>query len=172
MARISVYIPGEIMEKLERVKHRINISEVCREALDRRMAAIGERGEGLDMENLIPRLREERAQVDGKWEELGRRNAAVWLDGASYLEVKAVATDEPSSNMENYKLPRPAFHLMRLDTKEVQGGCRGHHAVAYKTAWLHHVMDVWQQLVAEPDRVEKPVSKGEPEPVETEEATV
>ena len=67
MARIRVDPLDKIMEKLERAKHRINISQVCREALDRRMATNGEEGEGLDIENLIPRLREERALVEGKW---------------------------------------------------------------------------------------------------------
>lgn len=171
MARIRVDLPDEIMEKLERVKHRINISQVCREALDRRMAGIGEKGEGLDIENLIPRLREEKAQVEGKWEELGRRNAVIWLDGASYLELKAVTTDESSTAIDRYKLPPSAFRLMRLDTKEAQGSCRGHHAVAYKTAWLHYVRKVWQQVAAEPDQVEKPVPKGKLKLMEAAEAT-
>lgn len=171
MARIRVDLPDEIMGKLKRLKHRIKISQVCREALDRRLATIGEKGEGLDIENLIPRLREERVLVEGKWEELGRRNATIWLDGASYLELKAVTTDESPSDMDRYKLPPSAFRLMRLETKEAQGSCRGHHAVAYKSAWLHYVREIWQQVVAELDQVEKPGPKGKPKPMEAAEAT-
>ena len=165
MARISVYIPDEIMEKLDGMKHRINISEVCREALDWRMATIGEWVEGLDTENLIPRLREEGAQVKGRWEELGRRNAAIWLDGASYPQVQEFAVSEPFSNMADFQLPRSAYLLMRLDIKESTENPRGDLEVAYKTAWLHHVSEVWQRLVAEPVQVEKPVPKVKSKPV-------
>ena len=150
MPRISVSLPEELTTRLEPVKNRINISQVCREALERRVTALelatGLHGAELDMEGLIARLREERALVEGKFEALGRDSAAVWLDTASYLEFKSVAGNGASPNMARYKLPRSAFRLMKRDMEEAEASYDGAQAVAYKTAWLDSVNAIWAEV--------------------------
>ena len=166
MGRISVSLPDELLARLEPVKEQINVSQVCREALERRVdgferAAILQ-AEELDIAELTERLREERALVEGKFEALGRGNAAAWVVGASYLELKKVSEDDNSFKMEKYKLPRAAFRSMKIDMEEARVDCEGVHAVAYKTAWLDYVRAVWAQVIEQMEQT------NHTEPVEAE----
>ena len=155
MARISISIPDRLMERLEPVKESINISQLCREALERRITtfetAAAQSGHELDTDSLVERLREERALDGGKFEELGRSNAAAWMTTASYLEFRVVAEDRRSTNMHSYKLPRAAFGAMKQHMADLNSSLDGVQAIAYKTAWLDSVRAVWDQIV---DRLE------------------
>ncbi|MCH7606136.1 MAG: hypothetical protein IH962_03175 [Chloroflexi bacterium] len=161
MARISISIPDRLMARLEPVKERINISQLCREALERRITtferAAVQSGRELDTDSLVERLREERAVDGGKFEELGRSNAAGWMSTASYLEFRVVADDIRSTNMRNYRLPRVAFGTMKRDMENLSASLDGVQAIAYKTAWLDSVRAVWAQIV---DQLEPEDSSG------------
>lgn len=150
MPRISISLTEGLMKRMEPVKDKINISQVCREALEGRVAtferANGRHGGKLDVQRLIGRLREERALVEGKWERLAVRNASIWLDTASYEELRGVAEDRGSLNMDKYRLPHGAFRMMKQDLKEAKVGFEGTHVVVYKTAWLDRVRAVWNQI--------------------------
>lgn len=167
MTRISVSIPDELTARLEPFKDRINVSQAAREALERRIDAFERASqvqeEDLDLEALVARLRQERALVEGKFEGLGRRNAAAWLSSESYLELKDVAENHDLADMDKYKLPRPAFRTMKKDMEKADVSCDGVHAVAYKTAWLEFVRGVWAQIVAQMDGPEEaePVAVGD-----------
>ena len=153
MARISISIPDKLMAKLEPLKEGINISQLCREALERRIDAYERaskrNGHELDIKGLVQRLREESALVEGKFELLGKKNAAEWLSAAPYLEFKNLAEASNSSNMNKYKLPREAFRTMKLDMTEENATCDGAQAVAYKTAWLDYVRAIWTQIAGQ-----------------------
>ena len=161
MARISISIPDRLMARLEPVKESINISQLCREALERRIAtferAAVQSGHELDTASLVERLRDERALDGGRFEELGRSNAAGWMTTASYLEFRVVAEDRRSTNMHNYKLPRAAFAAMKQHMADLNSGLDGVPAIAYKTAWLDSVRAVWAQIV---DQLETEDSSG------------
>ena len=155
MPRISISIPDQLMAKLEPIKDGINISQLCREALERRVAAF-ERAAGhesLDFEGLVKRLRDERSTEESKFEDLGKDNAGRWLNAVSYLELKNVADKPSSSNLPKYKLPSAAFQTMKQDMAEANVSCEGGQAIAYKTAWLDYVRSVWAQVV---DQIESP----------------
>ena len=157
MGRISISLPDTLMASLEPLKDGINISQLCRDALEQRVAAYhraaSHNGNGLDLDTLVQRLRGERDLFGGKFEQLGKDNAAAWLSAAPYLEIQNVATHNPSNGMRKYKLPRTAFNVMKRDMQEVKLGCDGPQAVVYKTAWLDYVKSVWSQVV---DRLEEP----------------
>jgi hypothetical protein len=139
------------MARLEPIKDRINISQICREALERRIVtfegANGHLSEELDLEGLVKRLREERDLVEGKFERLGRNNAAAWLKAASLLEIKGLAEDQNSLNMKKYRLPQTAFRIMKQDMEDTRVNLEGGQAMAYKTAWLDYVRTVWATVV-------------------------
>ena len=164
MARISISIPDRLISRLEPIKNGINLSQICREALEQRVAAFersAERnGQALDLEGLVARLREERDLFGGKFEQLGGDNAAAWLATASYLEIRSAAENNSSSNMRKYKLPRSAFQAMKQDLEHAGLDCEGSHATVYKTAWSDYVRSVWAEVV---DRLE-PKNPPEPEP--------
>jgi hypothetical protein len=151
MGRISISLPDSLMAKLEPIKTGVNISQLCREALEQRVAA-HERaaklnGNDLDLDALVQRLRGERDLFGGKFEKLGKDNAATWLTTAPYLEIQNVATNNHSGEMYKYKLPTTAFHTMKQDMQAVKLSCEGPHAVIYKTAWLDCVNAVWSAVV-------------------------
>jgi len=148
MARISISIPEKLMAKLEPIKDGINISQLCREALERRVAAF-ERAAGdesLDLDGLVKRLRDERSMEESNFGKLGKDNAGRWLNSVSYLELKNIVENNSSPNMSKYKLPRAAFKIMNQDMAEANVSCESGQAVAYKTAWLDYVRLVWAQV--------------------------
>ena len=155
MARISISIPDKLMARLEPIKDSINISRLCREALDQRINAFerAARREGgvLDLDSLVLRLRQEQDASAVQFEDVGRQNAVAWLNTVSYVEFKNVAEASDSSNMDNYRLPRVAFRGMKQDMAEANAGCEGAPSITFKTAWLDHVRSVWAQVV---DRLE------------------
>jgi len=157
MGRISISLPDSLIAKLEPIKDGINISQLCREALEQRVAsyelAASGNGNDLDFNALVHRLREERDRFGGKFEQLGKNNAAAWLSTAPYLEIQNVANHNHSGGMHKYKLPRAAFSAMKQDMQDVKLGCDGPQAVVYKTAWLDYVKAVWSEVV---DRIEEP----------------
>ena len=150
MGRISISLPDSLMEKLGPIKNGVNISQLCREALEQRVAAYERaaklNGNDLDLDALVDRLRGERDLFGGKFEQLGKENAAAWLTTASYLEIQSTATDNHAGEMYKYKLPRAAFQSMKQDMQDVKLSCDGPHAVVYKTAWLDYVKAVWSDI--------------------------
>jgi hypothetical protein len=168
MTKISISIPDSLMAKLEPIKDSINISQLCREALEQRVAAFNRTTEGngnaTDQEDPILRLRGERGEFEGRFERLGMEGAVTWLASAPYPDVKTVTESGAPSSMVKYRLPRAAFKVMKRDMEGANADCEGPHAEAYKAAWLEHVMAVWAQIV---DGAE---STGGPEPSETVEA--
>ena len=151
MGRISISLPGGLIAKLEPIKDGINISQLCREALEQRVASyerVAERnGQELDLDALVRRLRDERDQFGGKFEELGKNKAAVWLATASYVEIQNVATHNHPDGMHKYRLPRAALNAMKQDMKRMKLSCDGPQAVVYKTAWLDCVKTIWSDIV-------------------------
>ena len=71
MARISVSVPEELLARLEPMKEQIDVRQVCRDALERRIQtyerAATVQADTLDLEALIERLRDERGLVEGRF---------------------------------------------------------------------------------------------------------
>ena len=151
MGRISISLPDSLLAKLEPIKDGINISQLCREALEQRVAvyqrAASRNGNDLDLDALVRRLQGERDLFGGKFEQLGKNNAAAWLTTAPYLEIQNVANHNHPDGMHKYKLPRAAFSAMKQDMQGVKLSCEGPQAVVYKTAWLDYVKAVWFDIV-------------------------
>ena len=151
MGRISISLPDSLIAKLEPIKDGINISQLCREALEQRVAAYeraaNREGQELNLDALVQRLRGERELFGGKFEQFGKNNAATWLSTASYLEIQSIAENGQSNGMVKYKLPRAAFNTMKHDMKGMKLSCDGPQAVVYKTAWLDYVKTVWSDIV-------------------------
>ena len=157
MARISISLPEELMARLEPVKDRLNVSQICREALEGRIGMIEHTkdsyGDSLDLPSLVARLKEERCLAEGRWVELGQRNASEWLRIASYVELKEISENINGEAISKYRLPHSAFKTMKKDMVGVEHGLEGPAAAGYKTAWLDRVKDIWTQVK---DQVEEP----------------
>ena len=181
MARISVSLPDDLMARLDPIKDRINISQLCRESLERRVSAFERAAKTnateLDVDGLVSRFQEEVVQDEGKFERLGQENAASWLSTAAYREFRSVAEARNISDMQKYRLPRAAFKTMKGDMEEATSTCEGVQAKEYKTAWLDSIRTVWTQVAAqlvqedapEPEDGKKDAGPNTvPEPVATE----
>lgn len=150
MARISISIPDELAERLEPVKDHLNVSQVCRDALEQRVitfeaAADSPEDEG-GTQSLAGRFREEHRLDEEKMASMGRRNAASWLRAATYKELKHVIDAGESSRKRGHKFPHSAFRIMKRELRRANGGLEGSAAAAYKTAWGDYVKAVWVQV--------------------------
>ena len=156
MARISISLPAELMARLDPIKNRINISQLCREALERRVSAFerAAKNDGIELEvdELVTRFQEEIVQEEGRFERLGQENAASWLGTAAYREFRSVVEARNISDMQNYRLPRAAFKTMKGDMGAATSTCDGRQAKEYKTAWLDFVRTVWTQVAVQLER--------------------
>ena len=150
MARISISIPDELAERLEPLKDHLNISQVCREALERRIITFEEAADLPEdesgLQSLATRFREEHQLDEEKMAGFGRRNAASWLRVASYEELKHVIDAGESSRKRGHKFPHSAFRIMKRELRRANGGLEGSAAAAYKTAWGDYVNAVWVQV--------------------------
>ena len=86
--RIGVNVPDDLHRRMKRIKHTVNISRVCREAIeayvdDLERSAV--RVESDDLDEVIERLSSEEDPRSVDWQELGWSDARDW--------VKAVDVD-------------------------------------------------------------------------------
>ena len=91
MVRIGVNIPNELMKRLEPLKPELNISKVCRDALEAKAASYERMQARLANDAIWPatdRLLEQEmeflAAISFDWQELGWGDAASWVGAASH----------------------------------------------------------------------------------------
>ena len=136
MARISISLPDSLMAKLEPIKDGINVSQICRQALEQRVTAheraVERDSKDLDMDGLVQRLKQEQELFGGRFEQLGRNNATAWLITSSYAELQSVTESNYSVRMHKYKLPRAAFRIMQQDLENENLSCEGPHDLTPK----------------------------------------
>ena len=80
--RIGVNIPEDLYQRLKPLKETVNISQVCREAIeayvnDYERALARTETDGMD--DVVDRLFGEEEQLDVNWEELGWNDAEAWV---------------------------------------------------------------------------------------------
>ncbi len=91
MVRIGVNIPNELMRRLEPLKPELNISQVCRDALEtkvakyeRMMAELNDGETITAVDGVWEREKEFLAAIDFDWEMLGYEDAEAWTKAASW----------------------------------------------------------------------------------------
>ena len=84
--RIGVNIPNDLYRRMEPFKHTINISQLCREAIETYVEDYERARDRLEADHLdeaVERLSSEDELLEVDWEELGWTDAKEWVDGAS-----------------------------------------------------------------------------------------
>ena len=83
IVRIGVNIPNDLYRRMEPIKHTINISQVCREAIETYVEDY-ERARGRlesdHMDEAVDRLFSEEEQLTVDWEDLGWTDARSWVE--------------------------------------------------------------------------------------------
>ena len=116
--RIGVNIPNDLMRRLEPLKPELNVSEVCREAITKRVEKYERAIVSLDDartrnaldETIAAEIEHWSATMNFDWEELGYEDAVNWVASATWSDwdarVKALGFLERQS--------RPTWEIQRF----------------------------------------------------------
>lgn len=160
--RVTIAVPDGLFDRLQSVKRRFNISAVCQEALEMAVVAQELMINAADDQNLVERLRAEKAVLMHKVEqegfELGIRSSSKlsYQDFRHFERVYPVAAHLDADALEHLwdfldfkaypqqvRLHDPDFaHLLEVDEKS---------RVVFARAWVDGVLSVWQTLQKDVD---------------------
>lgn len=93
MARLGINVPDELLKRMKPFKSSVNVSQVCRDALEAQVAAYERaraRFDGDNLRDLIQRFSEEHVDREIDWETLGHEDAKVWMELASLKDLETV----------------------------------------------------------------------------------
>ena len=91
MSRIGINVPDDLLARLRPFKKSLNVSEICRAALERQAEAYERAKKRLvidDLGSLVERFLKERADLEVDWQSIGIEDAKVWFELAPYKKVK------------------------------------------------------------------------------------
>ena len=93
---ITITIPDTLHVRLQKYKEKLNVSQVCQKALDEKIKDWERKTEAIhgypDMEEILSRLRKEKAEVEQQWYQKGLKAGLFIAKRASYEELKVMAT--------------------------------------------------------------------------------
>ena len=152
MGRTTISLPDALVERLEPLKTRINVSEICRTALETRVAnheRIGE-FEGDEMEQLIERLRIQKQQAEPVCYSLGAEKGREWAIKEASFDDLVYYTNPGSHARAHGELEFPGD----LDTEHywddlrqyVDGMGKFYDPDAFKKGFRDAVDDVWNAV--------------------------
>ncbi len=166
--RIGINVPDDLIASLKPFRNAINISQVCRGALQARIKAY-ERASALandeeGMQVAVERLRQEYREQEIDWEALGHEDAKLWVQLASLQDFEDLFHRlEVLQRQEQAPSSRIALHLPGVKTfadrqnENKEWFCRqyalddntNHNQQAesaYDLGWLSYVLAVWQMV--------------------------
>ncbi|MGW5363173.1 hypothetical protein [Actinopolymorpha pittospori] len=98
MARRNISIPDALVERLDRMRDRINVSRVCAVALERELRILEGQARGQDVDEskvdrLVERLRSQQSEKD-RWYRRGLRDGEKWAQETATLHELAAFEDD------------------------------------------------------------------------------
>lgn len=139
MARLTISVPDDLRRSLERLRDRINVSKICQEALAKEIAKLEQLPRrALELEEMVERLRDEKAAADKQWFAQGVTDGISWTRGASYPELLAAA--EPSQ-----PLGKEGKAAVRAGLKRHRG-TPGFDEESYVAGWRIAAAEVWARV--------------------------
>ena len=165
--RIGLNIPDDLLTRLEPLKPSINVSQICREAIEAYVdsyerASMKIEGDGTLQESERIWHQEESRTVD--WEELGYADGKAWVEKSELEDLENLFRNLGVAKRKNRE-PFIPFWRYIPDTKDF-GHRRGEHAEwfiwqceldengnpyiraerEYTRGWLAYVTAVWQHV--------------------------
>jgi hypothetical protein len=136
---IRYSVPDELRLSLERFRDRINVSRICQDALAKEIAKLEQLPRGaLELEEMVDRLRSERAALDKQWFAQGVTDGITWTRGAPYEELLAAA--EPTRPLGNEG--RAAVRAGMKRHRHVAGFDEDGYVAGFRTA----AAEVWARV--------------------------
>lgn len=116
MGRINVYLPDELLARLNLERDRINVSRVCAQALERELEWVTSAEAGAERNLVTPN---ELQSPEFRWRDRGRRDAREWaaLAGRTLREI-ADATrvvDRGGADAESGQWPRTFPYRKKIE---------------------------------------------------------
>lgn len=172
MPQVTIYVPQDLAEALDRQRERLNVSQVCAQALRKEVgkmeAAADQAGaagvlappepplsEPADqLPALIERLRrqKQRSLEHADEAERARTRAEGWLKKAHYEQIKHFGELEPTTDPDRFYVE--AFRLTPREEEVTRDWGRqrtrdglSFSFAAYRRAWHEHVRAFWQQVM-------------------------
>src|SRR2546428_8545564 len=88
-ARINISVPDDLHRELEQFRDRLNISEVCQEALRREVTRMKPMNGGLELtDDIVDRLRVEKEELERDSRERGFRTGLEWARRAKFRTLR------------------------------------------------------------------------------------
>ncbi|GAI08168.1 unnamed protein product, partial [marine sediment metagenome] len=92
--RIGINVPNDLLKRMEPLKQMINVSQVCRDAIQACVDTYErarERARQDGMEEVAIGLQQELESYDLDWEALGHEDAKLWIQKASLKDFEHFA---------------------------------------------------------------------------------
>lgn len=167
MPQLTIYVPQDLADALDRQRERLNVSQVCAQALRKEISTLEAVAgpatvdvqppppdEPVDERQAIIerlRLQKQRSVEHADEVERARARAAGWLKKAHYEQIKHFGELEPTAGTERFYAE--SFRLTPHEEEVTRdwGRQRTREGLSfslpdYRRAWHQHVRAFWQQV--------------------------
>ena len=147
--RITVSVPDMLHEKMEKWRQSFNMSKLFQDAI---AEAIRKKEEfqkrihrDLDLSEIIERLRTEKAESEGNFQDSGKVAGLEWAQSAHYTDLVYAVNWQPSGAALKDELLGPYFSekLGNLNPGPNAAGSLGDPALAFLDGWHRGVQEFW-----------------------------
>lgn len=164
MPQVTIYVPQDLADALDRQRQRLNVSQVCAQALREEVgkmdavadpAALEASGEERtdEMPALIERLRLQKQRSLEHADEVERagRRAEGWLKKAHYEQIKHFGEQDPTTDpdrfyAESFRLTMHEEVVMQVWGRQRAQDGLGFSVGAYRRAWHERVRAFWERV--------------------------
>jgi len=163
--KITISVPDELHEKMEKWKDSYNFSRVFQEAIGekiQRKEAFQERLKGdPDMEAIVERLKQEKLSLETDRHESGKNDGLRWAKSADYEDLQYVLGWNPDNDSWNHgKLPHDLHEqneslddyfneIIESDSLLEYDSYTGEptsHLTEYVAGWTEGVAEFWNEI--------------------------
>jgi len=153
MARkVTVSIPDMLYEKMERWRRSFNLSkmfqEAVAEAIQKKEDFQKRIQEDLDLSEVIERLRQEKAQSEGDFQESGKHDGVLWAKSAGYDDIMyALAWDDVDGATTDAVVGH--YFREKIDKSKLmkeEDGTINEYARIYINGWKKGLEEFWDAV--------------------------
>ena len=161
MARITVYLSDDLADRLKSYRKKLNISEICSEAIHKSVTELEEMKEDLmQIQDAVLRLKASKREFEDLAYGLGYKEGYKWArDEASFRELSEVAERtriylhvaiSPERRIDGQDTPLVAS-IRESQDKQFEMHCASHDLDEgrYWYGWASGADDLWNKVRAE-----------------------
>ena len=150
--RVTVSIPDMLHEKMEKWRESFNLSKMFQDAV---MEAIQKKEdfqkrirEDLDLQEIIERLRSEKARSEGNFFDSGRRDGFLWAKTAHYDDLLYALDWTEGDNAAKDRILGPYFQEKIRDNTLLEARPDGDSELfrVYVKGWKSGVEQFWDEI--------------------------